>query len=438
MSIQILYNIIIVNKEDAFVQDFIVFSFIINDVKSAFYKNLKEKIMENTELISKAVHYAKKNFNNTDMSVENVADFAGFSIDYFNRIFLAHTGFTVMSYVNYMRIKKAVELLRNTDKTVLDIALEVGYDSHEGFIKAFKKIYNVTPSEYRKQNKSKVLSWNELTDSSCVNRFLHENCDFKQIDSDLIIDYLLEQDSKRYGYFCTTIKCMGLQIVAPSGNYEKGFIGIGDDRNGGVWLELVSDDFSLLAEWIKRFDSPINFYSNENPEKVRENLKSYGINCEIESTPQSLYLGDHIKNNLPQNVIIRELSYADKDNILKWANGKTDGYINHLLNEKHYQDPSVMEYGVFQNDDLIAIAGCGIDEAHGFKLNNCCNIRFADGKATNEMYFNIFAFVVNDIIDKGLLPFDDLQYGEYAKSHGGFSANDVGFTTVNWRYDIFK
>lgn len=54
------------------------------------------------------------------------------------------------------------------------------------------------------------------------------------------------------------------------------------------------------------------------------------------------------------------------------------------------------------------------------------------------MYFNIFAFVVNDIIDKGLLPFDDLQYGEYAKSHGGFSANDVGFTTVNWRYDIFK
>ena len=97
--------------------------------------------MENTELISKAIHYAKKNFNNTDMSVENVADFAGFSIDYFNRIFLAHTGFTVMSYVNYMRIKKAVELLRTTDKTVLDIALEVGYDSHEGFIKAFKKIF---------------------------------------------------------------------------------------------------------------------------------------------------------------------------------------------------------------------------------------------------------------------------------------------------------
>jgi len=79
--------------------------------------------MENTELIYKAICYAKRNFNDTSMSVEMVADHAGFSMDYFNRIFLAHTGFTVMAYVNYMRVKKAVALLRNTDKTVLEIAL---------------------------------------------------------------------------------------------------------------------------------------------------------------------------------------------------------------------------------------------------------------------------------------------------------------------------
>ena len=63
--------------------------------------------MENKDLIFNAICYAKKNFSDANMSVENVAEHAGFSIDYFNRIFLAHTGFTVMSYVNYMRIKKA-------------------------------------------------------------------------------------------------------------------------------------------------------------------------------------------------------------------------------------------------------------------------------------------------------------------------------------------
>lgn len=392
--------------------------------------------MENAELIYNAVCYAKKNFNDTQLSVESVAEYAGFSMDYFNRLFLAHTGFTVMAYVNYMRVKKAVELLRNTDKTVLDIALEVGYDSHEGFIKAFKKIYGIAPSEYRKQNTNKALSWSEMTDASCVHRFLHKNPDFEQVDSNVIIDYLLEKDSKRYGYFCTTVCSMGLDIVAPSGDYKKGFIGIGDNRNGGIWLELVSDDFALLAEWINRFDGEVNFYSNETPETVMEKLGSCGIDRAIHATPQSLYLGEPLDCRLPETVTVRELTYADKDSIRKWANGKMDGYIQHLLTENHYLDPSVLEYGVFQNSELIAVAGCFIEEVHGLRLNNCCNIRFEEGEATDELYHAVFSFVVNDVMDKGVLPFDDLQHGEYAENHGGFTASDVGFTIVNWRYDV--
>lgn len=109
--------------------------------------------MENTELIFKAVEFAKQNAADNEISVEDVAANAGFSIDYFNRIFLAHTGFTVTAYINYIRLKKAALLLRSTDKSVLEIALEIGYDSHEGFTKAFKKKYGVTPSEYRSKNK---------------------------------------------------------------------------------------------------------------------------------------------------------------------------------------------------------------------------------------------------------------------------------------------
>lgn len=394
--------------------------------------------MENRDLIFNAIRYAKKNYSDTHMSVETVAEHAGFSIDYFNRVFLAHTGFTVMSYVNYMRIKKAVELLRNTEKTVLDIALEVGYDSHEGFIKAFKRIYGVAPSEYRKGNRNKTLSWGELTDSSCVYRFLHSNPDFEKVDTDTVIDYLLEKDSKRYGYFCTTICDMGLALVAPSGDYEKGMIGIGDNRNGEIWLEMVSDDNALLAEWLKRFDGEVAFYSNEAPETVIPKLTENGVNCRIEATPQAMYLGEPLICTLPSTVTVRELTYADKDDIRKWANGNMNGYIQHLLTENHYLDPAVLEYGVFQNSDLIAVAGCFIEEVHGLRLNNCCNIRFAEGTASDEMYRSIFSFVVNDVMEKGVLPFDDLQHGKYAETHGGFTSADVGFTVVNWRYDVLK
>ena len=392
--------------------------------------------MDNKELIHKAIRYTKRHFSDTTMSVENVADHAGFSMDYFNRIFLAHTGFTVMAYVNYMRVKQAVALLRNTDKTVLDIALEVGYDSHEGFIKAFKKHYGVTPNDYRKQNKNRALSWAELTDTACAHRFLHENSEFALVDTDEVIDYLLEKDSKQYGYFCTGVKGYGLTLVAPNGDYKKGFIGIGDDRQGGMWLELVSDDLDLICTWIKRFRVETSFYSTGSPEEVKKVLNSNGITYAVRATPQSLYWGAPLPCVLPDNVYIRPLSYNDKGAILKWANGEKNGYIQHLLNEQHYHDPSVLEYGVFENDELIAAAGGYIDDVHGLRMNNCCNIRFADGKATDKLYRNIFAYVTNDLLDKGVLPFDDIQHGDYAQSHGKFTSAEMGFTIVNWRYEV--
>lgn len=394
--------------------------------------------MDNKELIHKAIRYTKRHFSDTTMSVENVADHAGFSMDYFNRIFLAHTGFTVMAYVNYMRVKQAVALLRNTDKTVLDIALEVGYDSHEGFIKAFKKHYGVTPNDYRKQNKNRALSWAELTDTACAHRFLHENSDFALVDTDEVIDYLLEKDSKQYGYFCTGVQGYGLTLVAPNGDYKKGFIGIGDDRQGGMWLELVSDDLDLICTWIKRFRVETSFYSTGSPEEVKKVLNSNGITYAVRATPQSLYWGDPLPCVLPDNVYIRPLSYNDKGAILKWANGEKNGYTQHLLNEQHYHDPSVLEYGVFESDELIAVAGGYMDDVHGLRMNNCCSIRFADGKATDKLYRNIFAYVTNDLLDKGVLPFDDIQHGDHAQSHGNFTSAEMGFTIVNWRYEVVR
>ena len=85
---------------------------------------------------------------------------------------------------------------------------------------------------------------------------------------------------------------------------------------------------------------------------------------------------------------------------------------------------------------MIAVAGCGIDEVHGMKLNNCCAIRFADGKENEILYRTIFAFVTNDILNNGALPFDDIQQGDYARTHGNFTSVDYGYEIVNRRYDI--
>lgn len=276
----------------------------------------------------------------------------------------------------------------------------------------------------------------EITDKTVAARFIHSNPDFQLVDSDIVIDYLLEKDAKRYGYFCTTIKYCGLEIAAPSGDFKNGFIGIGDNGNGKSYLEIMTDDFEFLSEWIKRFPQRKTFYSTKDETEIYEILKSYGVEEKLKATPQALYFGKPIEAKLPDKIIIRLLNPSDKKSILKWANGKKDGYINHLLNDKDYLDENNFEYGVFENGELIAVAGCGIDEVHGMKLNNCCAIRFADGKESDNLYRTIFAFVTNDILNNGALPFDDIQHGEYAKTHGNFTSVDYGYEIANRRYDI--
>lgn len=392
--------------------------------------------MENTELIFNAVNFAKKNATESGISVEEVAKNAGFSIDYFNRIFLSHTGFTVTAYINYVRLKQAAFLLRTTDKSVLDIALQIGYDSHEGFTKSFKKKYGVTPSEYRTENKNRMMFIGEITDKTVASRFLYNNPDFRIVDTDAVIDFLLEKDAKRYGYFCTTIKYCGLTIIAPDGNYKNGFIGIGDDCNGSCYLEMHTEDFKMLTDWIKRFSQKKTFYSDKCEAEVKEILSSYGIAENLKVTPQALYFGEPFECLISENISIRLLTPKDKKAITKWANGRKDSYVKHLLNEQDYLDENNLEYGVFEKDNLLAVAGCGIDEVHGMRLNNCCAIRFANGKENDKLYKEIFKFVTNDILSKGALSFDDIQHGEYAKTHGNFTSAEVGYRIVNRRFDI--
>ena len=106
--------------------------------------------MENSELITKALNYIKSENKKSDITIDNVANYAGFSTDYFNRVFFAHTGFNVMEYVRFCRMKNAARLLRITDNDILDVALECGYEAHESFSRAFKNQYGISPSEYRK------------------------------------------------------------------------------------------------------------------------------------------------------------------------------------------------------------------------------------------------------------------------------------------------
>lgn len=70
---------------------------------------------------------------------------------YLSRIFKEQFDQTVTSYINLVRITKAKRLLRFTDKSIAMVAQEVGISDTNYFTRTFKKIENMTPSEYRRR-----------------------------------------------------------------------------------------------------------------------------------------------------------------------------------------------------------------------------------------------------------------------------------------------
>lgn len=81
--------------------------------------------------------------------MENLAELSAMSRANFIRLFKNKTGTLPGKFLTGLRMQKAELLLRNSNKSILAVALEVGYQSEAHFSKAFKLKYGISPSKYR-------------------------------------------------------------------------------------------------------------------------------------------------------------------------------------------------------------------------------------------------------------------------------------------------
>ena len=101
--------------------------------------------------IKKATYYIESHLDD-DLDVFQVAHVAGYSHFHFCRIFKMHTGESVMSYVIRLRLEKASLQLNLGNNSMIEIAFDAGYQTPTGFLKAFKKQFGMTPTDYKNQS----------------------------------------------------------------------------------------------------------------------------------------------------------------------------------------------------------------------------------------------------------------------------------------------
>ncbi|MBB6674732.1 helix-turn-helix domain-containing protein [Cohnella nanjingensis] len=123
----------------------------VNEVCHALCKYIKEnREKHDQELLQQLVAYIEKNYQDSNFTVQHMADHFAMSLSNLSYYFKKCSGQNVSDHINYLRIEKAKQLLSSTEKPLVEIVSEIGYCDVSSFVRKFKKEVGTTPGAFRK------------------------------------------------------------------------------------------------------------------------------------------------------------------------------------------------------------------------------------------------------------------------------------------------
>lgn len=114
----------------------------------------EEHLYNGSIILKPALEYIQNNCSES-ITLNNMSSLCNISPSYFSKLFKREIRENFSNYVNKVRIKKAKELLQNSDIPVINISIDLGFEDCGYFIKVFKNIEGVTPAMYRKRFNAK-------------------------------------------------------------------------------------------------------------------------------------------------------------------------------------------------------------------------------------------------------------------------------------------
>lgn len=125
----------------------------INFLIAMIFRKMSQPIFWANDVVNlKMLEYINTHYDEK-ISASYFAKEGPYDISYFSKMFKKYTGETFTQYLKNVRIKKACELIKNTDYKISEIYTRVGYSDKSKFFKHFYEIVKTTPLKYRKNQK---------------------------------------------------------------------------------------------------------------------------------------------------------------------------------------------------------------------------------------------------------------------------------------------
>lgn len=215
--------------------------------------------MNKFTILSVVLEFIEENLTQS-LSPELCAQKCGYSLSNLQKMFRCIFHIGVGDYIARRKLSAAAKELLESDATILNIALKYGYQSHEVFTRAFRRLWGVSPSEFRKSRRfseifPKFGEFIDITDEE-GNAMEYSK---KKFDVSHLYDFIKEHSGK----YVICFDMVRLMEVNATYGSAAGDIGIAeclrriDMESDGTMLpiRIGGDEFVLITEYDKLEDA---------------------------------------------------------------------------------------------------------------------------------------------------------------------------------------
>ncbi len=113
---------------------------------------IAKKRTNNEEVFKHFLNFVHEHYSE-DLNVKKICNELYCSESYLNHLVKKRLGVTISTYINKLRVEHAKEFLLNTDDSILNVAVKVGFSDQSYFSRVFMQLMDITPSEFRRRYK---------------------------------------------------------------------------------------------------------------------------------------------------------------------------------------------------------------------------------------------------------------------------------------------